>query len=382
MHRGMRGLNKPFELVRCLSPYRWSSSLAPGWFRRSLSCLGNYAPFSDEDCNDCEAVSNREVERTVAVVAEAQLSDDEATSVYYLPPPASALVCLPPNPDPPPFNAFAEPLTIETRGLSPSSHLQEKKVDPFYVDSLNLQKEILNPGGVEIYVSASNLLENVAIVELENNLWVGGWNPRVPDLPSLFHMGDLLISVNDHKVQTQRQFKKIVEGTKRWVAQERQRKPDIALNPAEVKCRLRLRRLPLAKTLIVCRQMQDQKIGINFDDSGTNKVKSIDPEGPLACTGLLPFAPSFVKKSASVPFPMSVLRFLDQKQTNSAPVNFVPWTATEINHRPLNPFFKQHEADLLIGARGMVISVTFQPSDFMEALCRKIRKLKSHRTFF
>ncbi|VDK32429.1 unnamed protein product [Taenia asiatica] len=341
-----------------------------------------YSPFSNEDGNDCETVSNAEAEGTLAVVTETQSSDNEGTSVYYLPPPASASVCLPPNPDPPPFNAFAEPLIIETRGLSPSNNPQEKKVDPFYAESLNLQREILNPGGVEIYVSASNLLENVAIVELENNLWVGGWNPRVSNLHSLFHLGDLLVSINDHNVHTQRQFKKIVESTKRWMAQERQWKPGIALNPTEVKCRLRLRRLPLAKTLIVCRQRQDQKIGISFDEDGTNKVKSIDPEGPLACTGLLPFASAFFKKSASVPFPMSALRFLGQKQTTSTPADFVPWTATEINHRPLNPFFKQHEADLLIGARGMVISVTFQPSDFMEALRRKLRKLKPQQTFF
>ncbi|KAL5962309.1 hypothetical protein TSMEX_009922 [Taenia solium] len=317
----------------------------------------SYSPFSNEDCNDCATVSNAEAERTLAVVTETQSSDDEGNSVYYLPPPASASVCLPPNPDPPPFNAFAEPLIIETRGLSPSNNPQEKKVDPFYAESLNLQREILNPGGIEIYVSASNLLENVAIVELENNLWVGGWNPRVSNLHSLFHLGDLLVSINDHNVHTQRQFKKIVEGTKRWMAQERQWKPGIALNPTEVKCRLRLRRLPLAKTLIVCRQRQDQKIGISFDEGGTNK-------------------------SASVPFPMSALRFLGQKQTTSTPADLVPWTATEINHRPLNPFFKQHEADLLIGARGMVISVTFQPSDFMEALRRKLRKLKPQQTFF
>lgn len=73
---------------------------------------------------DCETVSNGEVERTVTVVTETQLSDDEGTSVYYLPPPASASVCLPPNSDPPPFNAFAEPHIIETRGLSLSDHPQ------------------------------------------------------------------------------------------------------------------------------------------------------------------------------------------------------------------------------------------------------------------
>ncbi|KAL5112373.1 hypothetical protein TcWFU_006731 [Taenia crassiceps] len=342
---------------------------------------GAYSSFSNEDFNNCEIVSNGDVEETLEVVTESQLSDDEGTSVYHLPPPTSAPVCLPPNPDPPPFDAFAEPLIIETRGVPPCGRPQEKKVDPFYADSLNLQREILSPGGVEIYISAFDLLENVAIVELENNLWVGGWNPRAPNLHSLFHLGDLLVSVNDHNVHTQRQFKKIIEGTKRWVEQERRRKPDIALNSAEVKCRLRLRRLPLAKTLIVCRQMQDQKIGISFDEGGTNKVKSIDPEGPLACTGLLPFASAFIKKSASSFSPMSALRFLGHKLNTSTPADIVPWTATEINHRPLNPFFKQHEADLLIGARGMVISVTFQPSDFMEALCRKLRKLRSHQTF-
>lgn len=44
-------------------------------------------------------------------------------------------------------------------------------LDPFYADSLKLQEEILSPGGVEIYVSASDLLENVAVIELKSNLW-------------------------------------------------------------------------------------------------------------------------------------------------------------------------------------------------------------------
>uniref|UniRef100_A0A0R3X7X5 PDZ domain-containing protein n=1 Tax=Hydatigena taeniaeformis TaxID=6205 RepID=A0A0R3X7X5_HYDTA len=292
---------------------------------------------------DCESLSSVEVERTIPVIKETLSSGDEGTSAYYLPPPTSAPVCLPPNPDPPPFDAFAEPFVIEVRGSSPSYQPEAKKVDPFYADSLDLQREILNPGGVEIYVSTSDLLRNVAIVELGDNLWIGGWNPRVPNLHSLFHLGDLLVSINGHNVHTQRQVRQTVEATKRWATREQQRRPDVALYPGEVKCRLRLRRLPLAKTLIVCRQTQDQKIGVTFDDSGTNKVKSIDPEGPLACTGLLPFASAFFKKPASVPLRMSVLRLLGRKQTTSISEDFVPWTATEINHRPLNPFFKQHE---------------------------------------
>lgn len=83
----------------------------------------------------------------------------------------------------------------------------------------------------------------------------------------------MLISVNGHEVNTLRQFKKTVEVTKRNAAQERQRTHDTSFNAsAEVKCWLRLRRLPLAKTLIVCRQVHDQKIGISFDDRGTNKA--------------------------------------------------------------------------------------------------------------
>lgn len=109
----------------------------------------------------------------------------------------------------------------------------------------------------------------------------------MPNLHSLFHLGDLLVSVNDRNVRTQRQFKRIVEGTKRWVAQERQRKPGIALNSTEVKCRLRLRRLPLAKTLIVCRQMQGQKIGISFE-GGTNKVSLLHWKGRSSQSTVLP----------------------------------------------------------------------------------------------
>ncbi len=49
--------------------------------------------------------------------------------------------------------------------------LEEKNVDPFYADSMNLQKEILSPGGVEVYVSVTELLNNVAFIELANQVW-------------------------------------------------------------------------------------------------------------------------------------------------------------------------------------------------------------------
>uniref|UniRef100_A0A0R3T6H9 PDZ domain-containing protein n=1 Tax=Rodentolepis nana TaxID=102285 RepID=A0A0R3T6H9_RODNA len=207
------------------------------------------------------------------------------------------------------------------------------------------------------------------------------------NLHNLFHLGDMLISINGYEVYTLRQFKKTVDVAKRNAAQERQRTPDAAFNSSsEVKLWLRLRRLPLAKTLIVCRQFRDQKIGISFDDKGTNKVKRIDPNGPLACAGLLPLAQPFMRKSSA----KSTLRSLTTKQTMPEP-ELVPWTVTEINHRLLDPLFRKHEtltntlmlqADLLIGARGMEISVTLQPSDFMEAICKKLRKSKFYQSFF
>ena len=79
-----------------------------------------------------------------------------------------------------------------------------------------------------------------------------------------FHLGDMLVSINGYNIHSLRDFTRAVKETKRWALKE--------LNSDNVKCRLRLRRLPLAKTLIVPRQVQDQQIGINFDDNGSNKV--------------------------------------------------------------------------------------------------------------
>lgn len=53
-------------------------------------------------------------------------SIDDDSSIYYLPPPASASVCLPPNPDPPPFDALAEPLTIEMKQTPSKMHSMGK----------------------------------------------------------------------------------------------------------------------------------------------------------------------------------------------------------------------------------------------------------------
>uniref|UniRef100_A0A5K3ELS0 PDZ domain-containing protein n=1 Tax=Mesocestoides corti TaxID=53468 RepID=A0A5K3ELS0_MESCO len=230
------------------------------WITRS------YEPFINEPCDkSSEDVSGENV------CQKSPDFDDTDNAIYLLPPPSSSTTCLPPNPDPPEFNVQAEPIVVEPRGRSCNALIPGKSssctenVDPFYADSLRLQKEILNPGGIEVYVAASELLSNVALIQLQSQVWIAGWNPRVSSLHGLFHVGDLLVSVNGCDVQNLRQVAKVVEGTKKWALRENFR------TPADVKCRLRLRRLPLAKTLIVCRQRQDQKIGITFDENGTNQ---------------------------------------------------------------------------------------------------------------
>ncbi|VDN99008.1 unnamed protein product [Rodentolepis nana] len=138
----------------------------------------NYAPFLNEECEDSVDLSDShdfgQYHTTLASKDKSEIEDEDIdNNVYSLPPSASSSLCLPPNPDPPPFDVLHEPLVIESRGgnASKSSPTQDKMVDPFYADSLKLQREILSPGGIEIYISAHDLLKNVAVIELENSLW-------------------------------------------------------------------------------------------------------------------------------------------------------------------------------------------------------------------
>lgn len=51
----------------------------------------------------------------MALTDQAGYEENFDNNVYSMPPTGSASICLPPNPDPPPFDALYEPLVIETR---------------------------------------------------------------------------------------------------------------------------------------------------------------------------------------------------------------------------------------------------------------------------
>ncbi|VDK70954.1 unnamed protein product [Dibothriocephalus latus] len=148
-------------------------------------------------------------------------------------------------------------------------------IDPFYAGIMKLQKEILNPGGVEVRAFASSLLSDVAFVEVDGRLWVAGWNQKCAVLHGLFHVGDEVVLVNDFPVSTISELTKALKSRRlayrfRWSSEQSLGSSRVlSVDPTEPLHSIRIRRLPHARALIACRQYTGQDLGITFEN-GTN----------------------------------------------------------------------------------------------------------------
>ncbi|VDL90625.1 unnamed protein product [Schistocephalus solidus] len=176
--------------------------------------------------------------------------------------------------------------------------------------------------------------------------WIAGWNQKCALLHGLFHVGDQLVAVNDFPVSTLSELNTALKSRRlayrfRWFSEKAlDASIIVSVDPTEPLHRLRIRRLPNARALVACRQYAGQSLGIAFEN-GTNVVKAISQDGPLACTGLPMLAPAFRVGGKSPQ--KHGLRLLKSRIRHTDAPSFVPWTLTEINNRPLNLFYSKNE---------------------------------------
>ncbi|BHF61222.1 hypothetical protein SprV_0100419500 [Sparganum proliferum] len=334
----------------------------------------------DEDCSQLLEVPREE--------STALFSETDSSDVYSQAPASRDARCLPPNPAPSELDFSEKPMIVGSESIpcmaTKTKHVRGMLIDPFYAGIMKLQEEILSPGGVEVRAYASNLLSDAAFVELDGSLWVAGWNQKCAPLHGLFHVGDQVVSANDFPVSTPLELTKALKSKRlayrfRWCSEDALDSSLIlSVDSTQPLHRLRIRRLPHARALIACRQYAGQSLGVAFEN-GTNVVKSISQDGPLACTGLPLLAPAFRFGGKSPQ--KHGLRLLKSRFQHTEEPCSVPWTLTEINNRPVNLFYSKNEAASLIDGPSMEISLVFQPADFINALKKKLQQTSSFKKF-
>lgn len=203
---------------------------------------------------------------------------------------------------------------------------------------LRLRKEISHECGVRLVVRKRDCLHAVAFVECFGAVWVAGWNQKDhPLLHNVFHIGDQLQSVGNIRVST---VQEVVRVTKCQA----------------VTVEFVVRRLPFAKVFAIKRDVEGQDLGL-VRERGTPEIAEVKPEGLAAKHGL------------------------PHKATTVDGTGLCNWFLTEVNCRPLNLFFKNHEVQDRLNAVGKDISILVQPSDFVHALKKQLKSLRGYKEF-
>lgn len=192
---------------------------------------------------------------------------------------------------------------------------------------------------------------------------VAGWKQHEqPHFHSLFHLGDQIHSVNGISVAKAADVTRLLR--------------DICDRQHAV---LGIHRVPRAQVLVITRQFDGQDLGLSREGK-TADIRQVVSDGLAAQHGL----------------PTKALSCDGGTLCN--------WVLTEINHRPLNWFFKDNEVenghwpnqytviapsdalgtlqiDDRLQAVGKEISILVQPSDLVNAIKKQLRLLRNHKDF-
>uniref|UniRef100_A0A1I8H5Q8 PH domain-containing protein n=1 Tax=Macrostomum lignano TaxID=282301 RepID=A0A1I8H5Q8_9PLAT len=265
----------------------------------------------------------------------------------------SAVGVFRPNPDPPPYQHLTKPVLVsgffdrkadisveETQGgqfvvntLGPGG----PRLSPLCASVERLKRQILHPGGVQVYCNAADLLDNVAIVHCAGRLWIAGWNRRATRLHGCLRVGDQVMSVDGFRLESLEQCRRILQGSVGRVA-------------------LRLRRLPHGKAFCVSRP-DGRSLGL-VTTGQSAEVAHVQQDGLAAAHGL-------AYRTAGV---------LDD-------ANFTTWTLTEVNGRPLRLWPEPKEVAHRLSAHGPEISLVMQPTDLVRAVKAQLKKLSNYKQY-
>ncbi|GAA50138.1 hypothetical protein CLF_104111 [Clonorchis sinensis] len=273
---------------------------------------------------------------------------------------------IPPNQSPTSFDPSVPPISVTNRfqsthtrhSIYSSQHDSPDFItpnssynDPLFREVLQLQREILYPGGVIIEGLPSDFRQYVAFVDAGHRVWVAGWNNACKELHRLFHIGDQLVSINNLLVKDSKHafqlFCHLESERENW-------------------CTLRLRRTPLAKSFAVRRVEPGQSVGVRLNQ-GTNEIRLVVPDGLVSKVGL-----------STTPELSLATYSLEKKPVDKSPQT---WTVTEINGHAVNMFFTHGETEVLLNAYGSEMSFVVQPSDLIACLRQELKRFKSYKRY-
>ncbi|XP_064466051.1 uncharacterized protein LOC135377509 [Ornithodoros turicata] len=203
---------------------------------------------------------------------------------------------------------------------------------------LCLRKEIEHDYGVRLIVRKRDCLHAVAFVECFGAVWIAGWNQKDhPLLHNVFHVGDRLRSVAGARVTTVQDVVRVIKSQ-------------------GVTVEFVVHRLPHGRVFAIKRDVEGQELGL-VRERGTPEIAEVKPGGLAAKHGL----------------PL--------RATTVDGTSLCNWFLTEVNCRPLNLFFKNHEVQDRLNAVGKDISILVQPSDLVFALKKQLKSLRGYKEF-
>ncbi|XP_071513867.1 uncharacterized protein [Panulirus ornatus] len=204
---------------------------------------------------------------------------------------------------------------------------------------VRLQREIAHQAGVRLTLRKKDCLNTVAFVNIFNHVYVAGWKQReYPYLHNTFHIGDRLVSVCGLPVTNAAEINNIIK------------------NEPSPMVEFIIRRVPHGKVFALKRETEGQPLGV-IREGNTAEIKEIVPGGLAALHGVPPKA---------------------QTVDN---LSLCSWVLTEINHRPLNLFFKHTEIADRLNAVGRDISILIQPMDLVKQLKKGLKALKGYKDY-
>ncbi|OQV25551.1 hypothetical protein BV898_00489 [Hypsibius exemplaris] len=223
-------------------------------------------------------------------------------------------------------------VTASNTGHS-STTLRQQQVE-------RLKQEMCEPSGVKVRVRRADCLSALALVDALGCVWVAGWKQKEhPHFHSLFHLGDQILAINGIYVAKSADVFRVLKDC-----------------PESHHTVFNVNRVPRGQVFVLARDHDGQDLGI-IREGNTAELRSVLSDGLAALHGL----------------PAKAITCDGSTLCN--------WVITEINHRPLNWFFKDSEIDDRLRAVGREISILVQPSDLVNAIKKQLRTLRNYKDF-
>lgn len=223
----------------------------------------------------------------------------------------------------------SSPQTTSSSPSSPSVQisLRESQV-------LKLQKEMTNQFGVRISLRKKDLINSIALINYNNQCFIGGWKSANAFLHNKFHIGDRIKAI----VQSD-QHNLIESSSQSWEL--------IKNSPENCSIELIIERIPHGRVYLIKKDHEKQDLGLIRDKL---VIKHVIFNGVAQRFGLN-----------------------DIDNDN--------WCLTEVNNRSLNLFSKEKEIETRLNSIGKEISLIVQSNLFIKSMKKQLKQAKSFKQF-